>query len=124
MDRLRLAVDFCRNRADQEGLDPRSKVIFESLANVLPSSLGLSELLEDLKRSTKDPKRVAAELTTLLLRHGYREKSDNRHVRLEAKEDYQGLAAITLPKTPSDDRGLKNLRKQIERTLGIAKLND
>lgn len=35
---------------------------------------------------------------------------------------YIGLDSLTLPKTPSDTRGLRNLRTQVERTLGIAKL--
>ena len=63
---------------------------------------------------------MTTELTELLARHGYHEKSDNKHVRLEA--DLAGLDTITVSKTPSDDRGLKNLRKQVERTLGLTKL--
>jgi hypothetical protein len=123
-DRLRLAAKECGSRAEQIGLDRRSKIILDVIAARLPPSPALSELLEDLQRATKDPKRVASELTTLLLRHGYREKADNKHIRLEAKNGYDGLDAITLPKTPSDHRGLKNLRKQVERTLGISKLSE
>ena len=103
--------------ADQVGLDRRSKALLEAAVKNLPSSPALLELLQDLKRATKDPRRAATELTALLLRHGYREKSENRHIRLEAKDGYTGLDAITIPKTPSDSRGLTNLRKQIERTL-------
>jgi hypothetical protein len=121
-DRLRLAAKLACAVADQVGLDRRSKALLEAAVKNLPSSPALLELLQDLKRATKDPRRAATELTALLLRHGYREKSENRHIRLEAKDGYTGLDAITLPKTPSDSRGLTNLRKQIERTLGIAKL--
>jgi hypothetical protein len=123
-DRLRAAAALACKMADRTGLDRRSRAIFESIVKNLPSSPGLSELLEDLARATKDPKRVTAELKGLLRRHGYQEKSANKHVRLEASKEYAGLDAITLPKTPSDNRGLKNLRNQIERTLGIAKLSE
>ena len=78
-------------------------------------SPALGELSQDLARATKDPNRVASELISLLGRHGYSEKSDNKHIRLEANKGYDGLDAITLPKTPSENKGLKNLRKQIER---------
>lgn len=123
-DRLRLAAKECGSRAEQMGLDHRSKLVLDAIAEQLPSSPALAELLEDLKRATKDPKRIASELKALLLRHGYREKADNKHVRLEAKDGYDRLDAITLPKTPSDHRGLMNLRKQIERTLGISRLSE
>ena len=123
-DRLRMAVLDCLSRAEQTGLDGRSKFVLESIADGLPLSPELSELLEDLKRATKDPKKVAAELTSLLGRHGYREKSDNRHIRLEPQTGYSGLENITVPKTPSDARGLINLRKQVERTLGLARLSE
>ncbi|RDD65539.1 hypothetical protein DU478_13920 [Thalassococcus profundi] len=123
-DRLRFAAKTTLSPADQIGLDPRSKAILQRVVDRLPASPALEELSQDLNRATKDPKRVASELTTLLARHGYSEKSDNKHVRLEAKKGVQGLDSITLPKTPSENRGLKNLRKQIERTLGITKLGD
>ncbi|SEP37022.1 hypothetical protein SAMN05444123_11853 [Rhodopseudomonas pseudopalustris] len=123
-DRLRMAVLDCLSRAEQTGLDDRSKFVLGVIADGLPLSPELGELLDDLKRATKDPKKVASELTSLLARHGYREKSDNRHIRLEPKSGYDGLDNITVPKTPSDSRGLINLRKQVERTLGIARLSE
>mgnify|MGYP003110226723 CR=1 FL=1 len=121
-DRLRLAAKTTLSFADQIGLDARSRIILERFVTRLPVSPALAELSQDLARATKDPKRVASELTSLLRRHGYAEKSDNRHIRLEANRGYEGLEAITIPKTPSENRGLKNLRKQIERTLGMTKL--
>lgn len=122
-DRLRFAARTTLAVADQIGLDTRSKVILLRVLDRLPVSPALAELSQDLARATKDPKRVASELTSLLLRHGYSEKSDNKHIRMEADDLFEGLDAITIPKTPSDHRGLTNLRKQIERTLGIAKLH-
>jgi hypothetical protein len=121
-DRLRLAAKECTARVDQIGLDRRSKSILDAIVGQLPLSPALFELLEDLKRATKDPKRMASDVTAVLLRHGYRQKADNKHIRLEAKPGFGGLEAITLPKTPSDHRGLMNLRKQIERTLGVTRL--
>lgn len=123
-DRLRFAAKTTLSVAEQIGLDARSKAILQRIVERLPASPALAELSKDLERATKDPKRVASELTSLLARHGYSEKSDNKHIRLEANKGFDGLDAITLPKTPSEHRGLKNLRKQIARTLGITKLDD
>lgn len=123
MDRLRSAAASACRSADREGLDKRSRALLSRFVNVVPRSTAYAELVEDLKRASKDPKRVAAELQSLLCRHGYYEKSDNKHIRLEALEDYCGLDVITLPKTPSDHRGLTNLRKQIEKILGLTKLD-
>jgi hypothetical protein len=120
-DRLRLAAKITLANADAVGLDRRSRSVLEKISSMLPSP-DLKELKLDLARATKDPKRVAAELVGLLKRHGYNEKSDNRHIRLEAQAQFDGLDAITLPKTPSENRGLENLRKQIETTLGLTKL--
>ncbi|KVK54677.1 hypothetical protein L907_14240 [Agrobacterium sp. C13] len=123
-DRIRLAMKLGLNVADQVGLDERSRVIFHKIIDKLPVSPALNELLLDLSRATKDSKRVASALVSLLARHGYFEKADNKHIRLEALKGFEGLEAITLPKTPSDGRGLKNLCKQVERTLGLTKLVD
>jgi hypothetical protein len=122
-DRLRFAAKTTLSVADQIGRDERSRAILQRIVDRLPVSPALGELSQDLARATKDPKRVASELISLLGRHGYSEKSDNKHIRLEANKGYDGLDAITLPKTPSENRGLKNLRKQIERTLGLTKLS-
>lgn len=121
--RLRLAARTTLLVAEQNGLDTRSQVILQRVLDRLPLSPALNELRQDLMRATKDPKRIADELTTLLTRHGYVEKSDNRHIRLEATNGFDGLETITIPKTPSDHRGLTNQRKQIERGLGLTKLN-
>jgi hypothetical protein len=123
-DRMRLAVRLCVIHAEKIGLDLRSKSALETISPHLPLSAELSGLKDSLKRATKESKRVASELTRLLARHGYREKSDNRHIRLQAKEGYLGLENLTLPKTPSDGRGLINLRKQIEHALGLERLSD
>ncbi len=121
-DRLRLAVKTCVERADHVGLDKRSMAILNLIASSLPSSLALFELREDLKRATKDGGRVASQVKALLLRHGYQEKPGGKHVVLEPKNKFIGLGPIILPKTPSDNRGLTNLRKDIEKILGITKL--
>lgn len=122
-DRLRFAARTTLSVCEQIGLDSRTTVLLERFVERLPASPALAELSQDLARTTKDGKRVASDLTALLTRHGYSEKSDNKHIRLEAKEGFNGLDSITLPKTPSESRGLRNLRKQIERTLGLTRLN-
>ncbi|OWK33172.1 hypothetical protein [Sphingomonas dokdonensis] len=122
IDRVRLAVYTAIFAAETSGVDERSLAIWEEIVQHTPRSPALDELLSDLSRATKDPKRVANEVTSLLERHGYRAKSDNKHVRLEPQNGYVGLKSLTVSKTPSDSRGLKNLCKQIERTLGISKL--
>lgn len=123
-DRLRLAAKTTLSVADQVGLDARSIAILQRIVERLTGSPALQELIQDLSRATKDPKRVAKELKALLGRHGYVEKSKNKHLRLEAHSDYVGLEPITVSKTPSEIRGLKNLCSQIERTLGLNKLCD
>lgn len=121
LDRLRLAARLAIKSAESTGLDQRSQAVF-SIFSESPVSPELVELRSDLERATKDSKRVAAELIALLHRHGYQEKSDNKHIRLEAQDGFVGLEALTLPKTPSESRGLKNLKTQIERTLGLRDL--
>jgi hypothetical protein len=121
-DRIRFAAQIALSVAEPNGIDARSIAIWTRIIDRVPRSPALDELLADLGRATKDPKRLAGEVSDLLERHGYRSKSDNKHIRLEPKNDYYGLANITVPKTPGEIRGLKNLQKQIERTLGIGKL--
>ncbi|MBP2513832.1 hypothetical protein [Sphingomonas sp. PvP018] len=121
-DRIRLAARTALSVKDLNGIDGRSIAVWEGIVERVPRSPGLDELLADLERATKDPKRMAKEVTAVLQRHGYHSKSDNKHIRLEPDEGYNGLQNITVPKTPGEVRGLKNQRKQIERTLGISKL--
>ncbi len=121
-DRLRLASRIALDRADAIGLDSRSRHIFETIMSNTPRSLELDTLLSNIAQASKDAKKACKELTRLLSRHGYYLKSDNKHVRLEPLEGFHGLASMTLPKTPSEYRGLNNLREQIEKILGINNL--
>lgn len=122
-DRLRAAVKNVLAQAERDGLDSRSEWVLQRFALAAPSA-GLIELVEDIGRSVKDPRRMADQLTHLLSRHGYREKSRNKHVVLEPQTGFGGLVGLTIPTTPSDDRGLKNMQKQVERALGLTKLVD
>jgi hypothetical protein len=79
----------------------------------------LTELREELKRATNDPKKAADAVQRLLLRHGYGFKSDNGHPRLEALDGFSGLQAVTLSKSPSDHRAGNNLRFQVEAAMGL-----
>jgi hypothetical protein len=58
-------------------------------------------------------------VTRVLERHGYARKSDNKHLRLVPLDSNVGLDTVTVMKTPSEYRGLKNLRKQIEAAIGL-----
>lgn len=124
LDRIRYSVKQCLSRGDTDGLDSRSAAVFSDFLRFTSYSPNVSELREDLKRASRDPKKAASELRALLSRHGYTTKSDNKHIRLEAKAKMAGLGPITLAKTPSDMRGLENSRKQIEKVLGISRLTD
>lgn len=123
MDRVRRAVSLCLSDAERHGMDDRTKVVLRRVLERLPASVALAELRQDLVRACKDPSRAADELTRLLCRHGYRLKSDNRHIRLEGQDSLDGLGTITLAKTPSDHRALKNARAQIERSMGLTGLD-
>ncbi|WP_154667539.1 hypothetical protein [Niveispirillum irakense] len=123
IDRIRLASHLAMKHSEHEGLDARSIAVLGCISKINPTT-GLNELLQDLERSTKDPNRMAGQLVSLLSRHGYREKDQNKHIRLESKTGFKGLQAITIATTPSDNRGIKNARKQIERTLGLTKLKE
>lgn len=121
-DRIRFAAKECGTRSEQIGLDERSKVVLNAIVSQISTSPALEEIRQELRRATKDQKRMATSLVTLLSRHGYKEKSDNKHIRLEPVDGYRGLSALTISKTPGDQRGMENMRKQIEGTLGITKL--
>lgn len=123
-DRIKLAAKIALSVAEPNGIDDRTVAVWKEIIERVPRSPALDELLADLGRATKDPRRMADELSALLEGHGYRKKSDNKHIRLEPEDGYVGLQNITVPKTPSEIRGLMNQRKQIERTLGIGKLPD
>ncbi|CAA0110698.1 Uncharacterised protein [Starkeya nomas] len=122
-DRIRMAMKECIARSDQFGLDARSKVVFEAFISHSEPSVRLKELLDELEASAKDPKRMASVLSSLLVMHGYQNKSNNKHLRFEPRDGYSGLDNITIANTPSDYHSLQNLRKQIERTLGLSKLS-
>lgn len=122
VDRIRFAVQVGLSVAEPNGIDLRTIAVWRSILDKIPRSSALGDLRSSLDRATKDPKRLADEIKNLLQRHGYRNKSDNKHVRLEPEVGYDGLQSITVSKTPSEQRGLKNQRTQIERTLGLSKL--
>lgn len=119
VDRIRLAVQAALDNAELTGMDSRTVAVWHKIVQQVPRSRAVDLLLADLERATKDPKRAGDELTNLLQRHGYRNKSEKRHIRMEPEDGFDGLHNLTISKTPSENRGLKNLRKQIERTMGI-----
>ena len=58
----------------------------------------------------------------LLQCHGYERKSDNKHIKMVPGRDFPGLQMVMVAKTPSENRGLKNLASQIEKAMGLARL--
>ena len=118
LDRIRLAASIACKHADADGLDNRSKFVLGQIAAV-PSSAALSGLLDEIKRATKDGTRLAADLGDVLEKCGYAKKSDSKHIRFEAQKSLKGLDSLTVAKTPSDHRGLINMKAQVERTLGL-----
>lgn len=123
-DRIRYAVRVALSVADQKGIDARSRAVFGQILDGLSVSPGLGELKGDIDRVVKDPRRIATELTRLLCRHGFQEKSDNKHIRLQARDGFLGLQNVTIPKTPGEYQGLKNQKSQIESNLGLTHLDD
>ena len=123
-DRLRFSAKTTLAYAEQTGLDGRTKYILQEIAGKTRKSQGLIDLMHEIERATKDPKRMAGEVRTLLRKHGYREKSENKHIRFEPEKEFPGLDSITVSKTPSDFRTPKNTKKQICHALGIGKLDD
>ncbi len=121
-DRLRFSAELSVQDAARIGLDPRSVAVLQAFVKKLPVSKEVEELREELKKAARDQGRSTESFGKVLRRHGYQDKSDNKHVKLEAKAGFTGLGPITLPKTPSDHRGAENMRKDIERVLGISKL--
>lgn len=122
LDRIRFAVCDCLSRAEQIGLDDRSKYLFNQIREKLAVSENLIELREELKRATRDQGEVAKKLVKVLVRLGFTEKSDNKHIRLDVSKNLPGVTSLTISKTPSEYRASENLRKQIEKSLGITKL--
>lgn len=119
-DKLRIASSVSLRNAESIGMDRRPLYII-GLISQLPESIGLHEMRESLKMASKDKNRAADLISNLLSRHGYTTKSQNKHIKLDPKIGFEGLEIITISKTPSDTRGLKNMQKQIERTIGLSK---
>lgn len=122
VDRLRYAAKIAGSYAQQVGMDDRSLAIFNAVAENFPASRALAELNDELRRAVSDRKRMASELSAVVCRHGYHEKSEKNHMRFEPDEGYIGLKSFTAAKTPSDSRGLKNQLSQVKQVLGITKL--
>lgn len=123
VDRLRYAAGTMLQQADTLGVDARSLEIFRRFCLRVPLSPGYTELRGDLKRATRDAKRIGTDLPDLLERHGYRRKNDKTHITMERCEGYEGLAPVTVSKTPSDHRAPDNHRRQAEGGLGLTRLD-
>jgi len=118
-DRIRYALKTAIECANIKGVDKRSLSIFSKILESTETSQGLKELRNDLAATAKDPKKACDQMQRLLTRHGYNTKSEKNHVRMEPLPQYQGLESVTIPKTPSDNRGLKNMASDTAAALGL-----
>ncbi|WKZ86260.1 type II toxin-antitoxin system HicA family toxin [Ralstonia pickettii] len=66
------------------------------------------------KRYSRD--RVIDKVCRLLVKQGWVEKSNNRHLRLA---DPTGKMVVTVPGSPSDHRAVQNWLHQLRRTVGF-----
>ena len=122
LDRIRLLARIVIAESERLGLDRRTLALCNRLENNIDPTPELRELLDELARACKDGRSISRAVPDLLSRHGYRIKSERNHITLEALDEYDGLENITVPKTPSEIKGLTNQRTQIERTLGLTRL--
>lgn len=118
-DRVLAALGLALAYGQVHGLDDRTRAVLERMQDLAQYSGRASAIAADLKRATSDKKRLAKEAGRFLCDHGYRRKSDNKHLRFEAREGFHGLGSLTLAKTPGESRGLDNARHQIARALGL-----
>lgn len=121
-DRLQYLLRCVLDQAEAIGLDDRSIVVAKELLKLNSPSQGLRDLKAELTKVTKDPKKYSKEVVKLLQNYGFELKSDKKHIRMEPKESLIGLGSMTIAKTPSDHRTLKNQKAHIEGCLGITKL--
>lgn len=121
-DRVVKLIEREISRAEDTGMDKRTLAIFERIARSSGVSERAAHLGEKIEAATRDAKKIPRNIKNVLLPLGFREKSDNGHPRLEPAEDLIGIQTVTMPKSPSDRRGQKNLAKQIQANLGIQSL--
>ncbi|RMF21763.1 MAG: hypothetical protein D6760_08785, partial [Deltaproteobacteria bacterium] len=121
VDRLRYAARQTLDRAQEWGLNPdgRTCAVLHRFLDATSAAKAGEELKGAIRQACKDPKRMARDLIPLLERHGYEHSAQNRHHRLHARPEYPGLEPITLPTTPSDYRGLRNMASLIGNKLEI-----
>ena len=121
-DRLRAVVWECVNSGKDRGWDARSIAVFGRILKESESTGRAKALAAELRRATRDANRLHKEVPKLLQRHGYERKSDNKHIKMVPGRDFPGLQMVTVAKTPSENRGLKNLASQTEKAMGLARL--
>lgn len=121
-DRVLLALRKTLETAESSGLDARSTAVLTAINRQMEFSGGANLASSELAKATTDAKRMAKNLIRVMSSYGFEEKADNKHVRLRPRKGFVGLEPITLPKTPSEHRGLKNQKADIERNLGLRPL--
>lgn len=118
LDRIRIAANIALQNVERHGIDDRTVAILKAVV-----SLGFSErgdaFIEQLKDCTSANEKLIASLIPFLEKHGFTQRSENKHIRVSAREELTGVGSITIAKTPSDHRTSKNTRSQIIGILGL-----
>ena len=121
-DRIQFLIDCGLQQAEALGIDERTIAVAKTLLQHNSKSAELKELREQLGKVITNPKRYSKDVVKLLEKYGYSKKAEKTHVRLEPDPNLEGVSTLTIVKTPSDHRSLKNQRSHIENGLGISKL--
>lgn len=119
-DRLRAVLG--KALADPEW-HPRSHALFQDMISALPPSSGKASLQQELKQSATDAKRFADRADAVLRRCGYQQKAGNKH-NTYSSDRLPGVAPVTVMKTPSDYKGLRNWVSQTCEAMGMKDLKD
>ncbi|SIS68867.1 hypothetical protein [Phaeovulum vinaykumarii] len=123
-DRLRAAIAYWLEHAEDEGWDSRSRAVLRQMHEKSQVSSGLRELRADLSAAVRDRNRLSQTVQRLLERHGFAAGQTGKHPKLSPRAGFAGLVPITVMSTPGDRRGQDNLRHQIENALGLKRLDD
>lgn len=118
-DRVRLALISFVDRAKDLGFDRRTIFAISRIIEKSSYSDELSEIKADLKRAEKGG---SIDFCTILSEIGFIKSSENKHIKMSPLDGLDALPVITIPKTPSDHRGSKNMLSDIEKNIGISKM--
>lgn len=103
-------------------VDPRSRACLERLLDQTDYTGRAKALWREIRNATKDARGFDRNVSRVLESCGYVAKSDNKHLRMQAGDGFNGLEPITVMHSPSDARGKMNHAAQLAGVLGIKDL--